>query len=536
MEENNIINCLGKRMDKIIDSHDYDSMQKYASELEGKAKNDSTCACTEVYYYIGTAYSVLADYYRRQSISEKENAKRDNTERSDAAPIAKNNSNGCIGKNVTKFEKEIEALKHKEKSYRRLSFSFLRKAMDSFDENTRKELRSSVFTNYANELDICGRTIEALRIYRKAIELYPCFAMLRGNYGRALNYYAGLVNDEGHYRELHFHAYQSLRLALESRDPNMTDRARSYFGSLIENYESLNSREYLSQELTYKEYDLGETEERGYRLWCLHHHLFLNPLNDLIETESAFAHDPLTISHITEHIDREKEVEDRKNGDPPTWFSMLNQLKEEYVVARYLCYEGSESRLEVHYADKEVTLALGDFNYVNYSIRLEFLKSAFKNLFSIFDQVAFFINEYWEMGIKEREADAKHVFKSKKFPHDNLVLEALYWSNCELTEKYGEADTPFDGNLKKLRNAMEHKFVKVHAYSTSEPLKIEDDRFYHLSEDELIKQTMRMLELSREWIMGLVYAINLEERRNEQDDDGLVAHMAIANYEDQWKI
>ena len=36
--------------------------------------------------------------------------------------------------------------------------------------------------------------------------------------------------------------------------------------------------------------------------------------------------------------------------------------------------------------------------------------------------------------------------------------------------------------------------------------------------------------------MGLVYAINLEERRNEQDDDGLVAHMAIANYEDQWKI
>lgn len=504
---------LGKKMDDIIDSHDYDKLCVYASELIEKAKGDSTCACTEIYYYIGTAYSVLADYYRRQAIAEKETE--DNAKHNPA---------------------DFESLEKKEKTYRKLSFSYLRKAMDFFDGNTRKEFRSSVLTNYANELDICGRVIEALRVYRIALEQQPQFAMLRGNYGRALDFYARLVNDPGHCEDLHLHAYQSLRKALESSDPNLTEAARNYFGSLIENYESLNSRDSLSQKLSYQEYSLGNSQERQYRVWCLQHHLFLNPLNDLIETESAFAHDPLTIAHITEHIEKEQGKDNRQDDSPPKWFSMLNQLKEEYIAARYLCYLGADSRGKVHFADKEVTLALGDFNYINYSIRLEFLKSSFKNLFSIFDQVAFFINEFWNIGIGERQADVEHVFKSNKFPHDNIVLEALYWSNCELIEKYGDSDTAFEGNLKRLRNAMEHKFVKVHEYSITRPLKIEDDRFYHISEKDLIKQTIRMLELSREWIMGLVYAINLEERRNNRDDDGLVAHMAIMDYNDEWKI
>ena len=42
-----------------------------------------------------------------------------------------------------------------------------------------------IYTNYANSLDACGRVIEALRIYREAIEINPSFGMALGNYGRA---------------------------------------------------------------------------------------------------------------------------------------------------------------------------------------------------------------------------------------------------------------------------------------------------------------------------------------------------------------
>ncbi len=68
---------------------------------------------------------------------------------------------------------------------------------------------------------------------------------------------------------------------------------------------------------------------------------------------------------------------------------MLNQLKEEYIYSRFLCYEGSEKSRQLHYADRDVLLSNADYNMVNYSIRLEQLKSAFKNLYSIFDQIGF---------------------------------------------------------------------------------------------------------------------------------------------------
>ena len=54
--------------------------------------------------------------------------------------------------------------------------------------------------------------------------------------------------------------------------------------------------------------------------------------------------------------------------------------------------------------------------YLNYSIRVEQLKSSYKILFSIYDKTAFFINDLWKLGFKEKMASADRVFKSKNYP------------------------------------------------------------------------------------------------------------------------
>lgn len=69
-----------------------------------------------------------------------------------------------------------------------------------------------------------------LKFYRKAISLNPRFGMAIGNYGRALNSYANLVNDPGHYYELHCYAYQAIKHALET---NMHDQAIEFFQKMI---------------------------------------------------------------------------------------------------------------------------------------------------------------------------------------------------------------------------------------------------------------------------------------------------------------
>ncbi|MDE6567637.1 MAG: hypothetical protein K2K70_07895 [Lachnospiraceae bacterium] len=480
-----------KEIDRLTIQKDYDGLLAYLKKVEVFSESHSTPEYAPIFYCLGTANSTLAGHFKAEGASQDAN------------------------------------------KYRKQSLYYQRKTLSMLDQfDNSNALLLCACTNYANDLDACGRVIEALRFYRKAISLNPRFGMAIGNYGRALSSYANLVNDSGHYCELHCYAYQAIKRALEVSDSNMHNQAIEFFQEMISEYEASPGKDQLLMPIKFEEYDLGDAAEQKYRKRCLRNHFFLNPLNDVIALETAFAHDPLTITQYTEYVDRD-EVSDKSSGEPPRWFSMLNQLKEEYIYSRFLCYEGSEKIRELHYADKNVKLSLSSYDYVNYSIRLEQIKSAFKNLFSIFDQIGFVINEFWGLGFPEREADAARVFKCNKYPKDNIALMAIYWSYCEFSEKFGNADSASERDLKILRNALEHKFVKVHEYQDKEKLQIKEDGFYHISESELIRHTLRLLELVREWIMELVYAIGIEERKNGNRDNAV--HLNVLDFDDEWK-
>ena len=485
----------GKEIDRLLDEEKYDELTTYIATVETYGLAHSTSEYAIIFYYLGTGYSELANH------ALKDKSK---------------------GSNISGVE------------YRRKALYYFRKAISLIDlTDDTKNLYHLIYTNYANSLDACGRVIEALRIYRKAICLSENFGMAVGNYGRALNFYANMVNDSGHYKELHCYAYQALKRALETQDLNMHLYAKQFFEGMVRDYESTTPSEILSAPIVFEQYDFGGNEETAYRKWCLEKHLFLTPLNDVIECESAFAHDPLTITRYTEDVNKDDMSSDR-GVNPPRWFAMLNQLKEEYIYARFLCYDGSERIKDLHYADKEVKLSLSDYDYVNYSIRLEQLKSAFRLLFSIFDKVAFFVNDFWNMGFAERQADARRIFLSDKLPKTNIALNALYWSYSEFVKDFWTSEDASERNLYTLRNALEHKFVKIHEYSGDYKLEIADDNFYHIGEQALLEQCVRLVELARECIMYLVYAIDIEESKKEKSDKAV--SLQIVDFDDEWKI
>lgn len=138
------------------------------------------------------------------------------------------------------------------------------------------------------------------------------------------------------------------------------------------------------------------------------------------------------------------------------------------------------------------------------------------------------------MGFPERKADAAHIFKSSDYPSNNVALTALRWSYFEFEEKYGNADRASERELKILRNALEHKFIKIHEYSYGGKLQIEEDYFYHISENDLKIQTIRLLEIAREWLMELVYAIGIEESKNNRADNAV--QLNVADFDDRWKV
>ncbi|MBC2871272.1 hypothetical protein H7271_06600 [Bittarella massiliensis] len=496
--DTNSCNCdnIAKEIDRLTDATDGDGLKDYVLQIESAISSNALVTNGAVFYYLGTAFDTLSCW--------------------------ENNSQG--GQESAFF---VE--------YKKKALFYLRKSIDLLEaDEKQKHLLLCTYTNYANALDSCCRVIEALRIYRKAIQLHPAFGMAWGNYGRALQFYANTVNDTGHRSELHCFAYQAIKYALDLHDPNIHETAHAYFTRILKSYNATGQKDLLEAPIVFKSYSMGSGEELMYQKWCLNNHLFLNPLNDLMEQESAFAHDPLVITRCSENgkaIPNEKST----GVEPPKYFSMLNQLKEEYVYARFLVYKGIECAKKVHYADKNVRITLSSYDYANYSIRLEQIKSAFRILFSIIDQVAFAINSYWGLGYGERQASADNIFKSKKYPKDNIALTALYWSYSEFSDNFCKAEIGAARDLKTLRNALEHKYVKIHEYPDNRKLQIEDDDFYHISEKDLYNYVLRLLKISREFIMEFVYAIGIEED-NANTDGKIILPLSVADFDDEWKV
>ena len=118
---------------------------------------------------------------------------------------------------------------------------------------------------------------------------------------------------------------------------------------------------------------------------------------------------------------------------------------------------------------------------------------------------------------------------------DNFALASLYWTYREFWDCYGDAD-PYERDLVNLRNALEHKFVKIHAFPWKRELKLEDDNFYHLDEKVFEKFTMRLLVLAREALMYLVYAIGINEsKKDSENPDSKVVSLSVFDFDDDWK-
>ena len=388
-----ICNDYANRFDNLSDNNDVQNVIRLLSEVEFFLSSHEDAIYAPLYYSLGTSYGNLRNFgYSFKSQNDN---------------------------NEVSFE-EIDSSLEKEIYY-------FRHCLDLLDDSKLdmkkykpyvNGLKLNVYTNLANTLESCCRKSAAMKYYRKALDIQSSFGMAEGNMGRALQHYSILIHDKGHRDFLHYFAYRFLKSSLKRE--NVHYSARMYFEECIKIYSEDFIKSFLEKELTIKEYSLGDIDEKEYRKWCLHYHLFLNPLNDLPQEHSCFATDSLQLPNITTSIEQ---------IEPPKYFGMFNQLKQEYIYARYLCYEAFKGPQRAHFADKETYLT-NLFDYPQYSIRIEGLKTAFRQLYSLFDKGAFFINEYWDIGVHEHDINYRTIwltnygYGKKNYKYKNLLKYA----------------------------------------------------------------------------------------------------------------
>ena len=170
--------------------------------------------------------------------------------------------------------------------------------------------------------------------------------------------------------------------------------------------------------------------------------------------------------------------------------------------------------------------------------------------FSLKREIAYFLNSYFDLGIKDKDITFSSVWKSEKIGRNgysyknvlnienNFPLASLYWISQDFDEKLGEDSNPELKRLREIRNFLEHKYTIVALnYNANNPFQSHPSALY-LDESELNEKTLELFKVVREAIICLSLCVNTEERRKREalSDDTLVAKIQIGIHEDRWKI
>lgn len=393
------------------------------------------------------------------------------------------------------------------------------------------------YTNLGNSLSTVGRAIEALDHWRTALTINPDFGPPMGQIGIALVSYAQNHYDTGHQAHLLKAAHEHLDTALDTDD--LYPEMRSQFKSYKQTIEQTVPEEFLTANNGYSRYSLGTGEEKHYREWCLQNRLFLNSLND-ISTESIAARD---ILHLPS-------VKSTTSDKIISCVGFYNQMKQEFVTARYQVFDGINSPVP-HFSDKQVRLE-NTLDYPSYSLNTEQIKIGYRMAYSIFDKISTFIDYYFDLPYLDShqlhfdkvwyKSPGKNALAPEFQGRQNWALRGLFWLSKDL--EFGSEITaeeslePGAEEFRNLRNELEHSYVKVHS-SFSKEININsrvghDELAHSIYKDDLKESTINILKKSRAALIYLALAIQTEEGSSSIESEDALP-FELGGFDDDWK-
>ncbi|MGK7878835.1 MAG: LA2681 family HEPN domain-containing protein [Crocosphaera sp.] len=281
---------------------------------------------------------------------------------------------------------------------------------------------SSVITNYANLLRDSGRSIEAIDYYYDCLAIYPNHAIAMANCGSLLLKTLNLSVCDN--TKILYEALQLMKEAnqhpseLEKRGGHhLIDDYQRAFENFQEYLESLNTGGAKSLE----EYMIGwqniHTWEPSSFLKQVKDDRLLLTVNPRPTNCPSEYKEDLVFKEIIVPLD--------ENGEK--WFQSLaytwNNIKEEFVTARYLYYQSQSQDNELLEISK-MTSYLRSYNWDDWGLRSGFLKTSLRLGLDILDKCACFINLYLSLGHPEELVTMTNVWY-KKMKHNKGMLETI---------------------------------------------------------------------------------------------------------------
>ncbi len=371
-------------------------------------------------------------------------------------------------------------------------------------------LRSRIYVNLGNCYDSLGRSMDALECYDKALVYKPNHGMAYINKARALIFFARYTRKQ-HFRFL-IEAYQLLK---EGLDYGVNQGVIPLCQKDIQYIEGrFRGREYLLAKKGSINWSVkGETKFAEFLIrYCLKNKLYLNICSFCQECSQAIG-DPETIENVIISLKRTPGYLDHDQF--MRLASYINQIKQDYITARFLLILSQYRRINIKFVDAKVRL-IDTLDFQNHNIRLELLKSSFVSLFNILDKIGVFIHEY--LGLSDgggKKIDFSNVWyvenkdiNPKFYLIKNFCLNALYHMHRDIEKGKQQ-------KIRNIRNLLTHSYLNIY-HSFGLPKK------GSMTEDTFLEDTLELARLVRNAVIYLLKFVLIEEVRKKNPNEELV--------------
>lgn len=365
------------------------------------------------------------------------------------------------------------------------------------------DLSVQILVNLGNFYNYFGRYADALEYYEEALRINPTHGMALVNKGQSLIQYRNFMD---HDSQILLDAYNCFKDALKSN--GLTHQGKIAAERSIKIFEENNNQLSLNKKnktkLNIKPY-YSNLEELS-NIFCYNNRLYLNLCNFCQKCGSAIG-DTIAIRRMTTPIKNEKIECDLFL----VLSSYLNQIKMDFISARLNLILYQYEELDLKFVNDNVVI-IDSLNYEMHNIRIQLVKDSFKSFYDILDKIAFFINEYFELGIEPWQIDFKKFwyvnFKKRNLREEldfnNNGLKALFDIHEDIL--YGD-----EKKLNKIRNTLTHRVLKIKLFSV-------DDEKDALTEDELFNRTVDLAKIVRNAIIYLMAMVDIEESKKDDSD------------------